>query len=85
MVDYEWIGFLAQGFILISFSVSNLKKLRLLNIIGGISWMSYGLLLGSISIIIGNILMVLIHIIMLIVENIKMNIKSDELDNTEIN
>lgn len=85
MIEYEWLGFLAQTFILVSFSVSNLKKLRTLNIIGGLLWMSYGITVGSMSIIIGNILMVLIHIVMLIVENIRTNINLDELDDTEIN
>lgn len=84
MVDYEWLGFLAQGFILVSFSVSNLKKLRTLNIIGGLLWMTYGFYIDSMSIIIGNILMVFIHIVMLIVENIKLNINTDELDDNEI-
>ena len=82
MIEYEWIGFLAQAFILISFSVSNLKKLRLLNIVGGLSWMTYGLLVGSMSIIVGNILMVVVHIVMLVVENFKS--KLDELDDTQI-
>ena len=84
MVDYEWVGFLAQGFILVSFSVSNLKKLRTLNIVGGLLWMTYGFYIDSMSIIIGNILMVFIHIVMLIVENIKLNINTDELDDIEI-
>lgn len=79
MVSVEWIGYLAQSFILLSFLVSNLKVLRIVNIIGGIGWTSYGMYVGSSSIIIGNILMILIHIFKLYQE-IKISTKNNELD-----
>lgn len=83
MVSVEWIGYLAQSFILLSFLVSNLKVLRIVNIIGGIGWTSYGLYVGSSSIIIGNILMILIHIFKLYQE-IKLSNRDNELDNSKI-
>tara|TARA_S200002703_G_scaffold102036_3_gene88400 strand:+ start:416 stop:670 length:255 start_codon:yes stop_codon:yes gene_type:complete len=83
MISVEWIGYLAQSFILLSFLVSNLKVLRIVNIIGGIGWTSYGLYVGSSSIIIGNILMILIHIFKLYQE-IKLNKRDNELDNSKV-
>lgn len=83
MVSVEWIGYLAQSFILLSFLVSNLKVLRIVNIIGGIGWTSYGMYVGSSSIIIGNILMILIHIFKLYQE-IKLNNKNNELDTPKV-
>lgn len=81
MISVEWIGHLAQSFILLSFLVSNLKILRLVNIIGGLGWTSYGLYVGSSSIIVGNILMIIIHIFKLYQET-KKN-KNNELDDYE--
>lgn len=83
MVSVEWIGYLAQSFILLSFLVSNLKVLRIVNIIGGIGWTSYGMYVGSSSIIIGNILMILIHIFKLHQE-IKLSNRDNELDNSKV-
>ena len=65
----EWIGYLATVFILASFGFSDVKKLRIVNIIGGLLWMVYGYIMISSSIFVGNLLMVLIHIYKLYKEN----------------
>lgn len=69
MYNIELIGYVATVFILASFVISNLKTLRVVNMIGGGLWMVYGYVMGSSSIFIGNLLMVLIHIVKLYQEN----------------
>ena len=71
MDNIEIIGYVATVFILASFVISNLKTLRVVNMIGGGLWMIYGYVMGSSSIFIGNLLMVLIHIVKLYQENKK--------------
>ena len=71
MDNIELIGYIATVFILASFVISNLKTLRVINMIGGGLWMVYGFVMGSSSIFIGNLLMVLIHIVKLYQENKK--------------
>lgn len=68
-MNIEWIGYLATVFVLASFFFSDVKKLRVVNIIGGIAWMVYGIKAGSSSIFVGNLLMVLIHMYKLHKEN----------------
>ena len=69
MNNIELIGYIATVFILASFVISNLKTLRVVNMIGGGLWMVYGYVIGSSAIFIGNLLMVLIHIVKLYQEN----------------
>ena len=69
MDNIELIGYVATIFILASFVISNLKTLRVVNMIGGGLWMVYGYVIGSSAIFIGNLLMVLIHIVKLYQEN----------------
>lgn len=58
----EVLGFVATAFVLTSFTVSDIKKLRVINIIGALLWVYYGYYVISPSIIFGNIAVALIHI-----------------------
>ena len=60
-MNIELIGYLGTAFVLASFMMSDIKKLRLVNIIGGLLWIVYGIVVGSSSIIVGNVLIVLIQ------------------------
>lgn len=60
-MNIELIGYLGTAFVLASFMMSDIKKLRLVNIIGGLLWIVYGIVVGSSSIILGNALIVLIQ------------------------
>ncbi len=60
-MNIELIGYLGTAFVLASFMMSDIKKLRLVNIIGGLLWTVYGIVVGSSSIIVGNVLIVLIQ------------------------
>ena len=70
-MNVEVIGYIATAFVLASFMVSDLRVLRVVNILGGIGWMVYGTIMVSSSIFIGNLLMVLIHMYKLHKENNK--------------
>ena len=69
MDSIELVGYVATVFILASFVISNLKTLRMVNMIGGGLWMVYGYVVGSSAIFVGNLLMVLIHLVKLYQEN----------------
>ena len=62
MDNIEIIGYIATVFILASLAVSNLKTLRIVNSLGAIGWVTYGLLAGASSIVVGNVIMLLINI-----------------------
>lgn len=60
-MSIEIVGYLGTAFVLASFMMSDIKKLRTVNIIGGLLWIVYGIIVGSSSIIVGNVLIVLIQ------------------------
>lgn len=58
----EVIGLIATLFVLISFSLNSEKKIRIVNIIGAILFVIYGVLLGAWSVWILNGVLLLVHI-----------------------
>lgn len=58
----EIIGYIATFFVLISFLSKELKKLRILNSVGGTLFVIYGVLFNSWPVIITNALIVVINI-----------------------
>jgi hypothetical protein len=58
----EVIGYIATFFVLISFLSKELKKLRILNSVGGTLFVIYGVLFNSWPVIITNALIVVINI-----------------------
>ncbi len=61
----EIIGIAATIFILIGFLFSGEKKIRVLNIVGAMLYIVYGILIGSESNIILNAALIIIHIMKL--------------------
>ncbi|NAS32458.1 uroporphyrinogen decarboxylase [Flavobacteriaceae bacterium R38] len=57
----EWIGYMASAGVLISFFMRNIRTLRLINSIGCIFFIIYGILLNSIPIIITNVAIALVN------------------------
>jgi len=57
----EIIGILAGIFVLISFKLSGERKIRLVNIVGALLFVIYGIMIGSISIWLLNVLLIIIH------------------------
>ena len=57
----EYVGYLASLLVLISFLMKNMTYLRLVNTLGCIVFIAYGVLLPSIPIIITNAAIVMIN------------------------
>ena len=64
----EWIGYLAMATLLISFTMKDIRKLRIVNSIGGLFFVIYGFMLAPVSwpIIITNGAIICINIYYLI-------------------
>lgn len=65
-MNYEIIGLIASIFVLISFIPKNVKLIRIINIVGCIIWIVYGLITGALSVWIMNLLVMFVHTIHLI-------------------
>jgi hypothetical protein len=65
-MNYEIIGLLGTLFVLISFLMKEVKLIRIINIIGAVLFVIYGLLIGALSTWLLNAILVIIHIIYLL-------------------
>lgn len=70
----EWIGYAASAGIVISLLMTSIKKLRIINTIGCILFVIYGVFVKAYPVVISNSLIVLINIYNLFMIN-KGNIK----------
>ncbi|MDE5548002.1 MAG: hypothetical protein K2J30_03295 [Clostridia bacterium] len=61
----EWLGLVASAFILISFLTSNQIKTRIINVIGCIVFVIYGLLLPTYSTAFMNAAVLIVHVVFL--------------------
>jgi hypothetical protein len=69
----EYVGYLASLLVLISFLMKNMTYLRLVNTLGCIVFIAYGVLLPSIPIIITNAAIVMINSYYLLKDRKKTN------------
>lgn len=58
----EVIGIVASFLVLLSFIFSKQKNIRLTNIAGAVTFIVYGILIGSFSVVFMNSILVLVHI-----------------------
>jgi hypothetical protein len=61
-MQYEVIGIIATLFVLASFIVNDIKKVRLINIVGALLFVIYGYLINAFSTLLLNGLLILIHV-----------------------
>lgn len=61
-MNYEIVGIIATVFVLISFMVNDIKKVRVINIIGAILFVIYGYAIGAFSTWLLNGILVFIHL-----------------------
>lgn len=54
MVEYELLGYLASGFVVISLIMSEIKYLRYLNLLGSLLFVIYGLAIGAFPVALMN-------------------------------
>lgn len=66
MMWYELIGIAGTLFVLLSFLMKDLVRVRIINIVGAILFVVYGLLIGALSTWLLNGVLVVIHIVYLI-------------------
>lgn len=65
MQAIEWLGISASVIILISFLMKNILWVRLVNIVGAIVFVIYGIIIGAISVWLLNGMLVVVHLIYL--------------------
>ena len=63
---FELIGIAGTLFVLLSFLMKDLKKVRIINIIGATLFVIYGLLIGALSTWLLNGILIIVHIVYLI-------------------
>ena len=57
----EWVGYLAMTVLLISFTMKNVTKLRIINSVGCFFFVIYGSLISQYPIVITNVTIILIN------------------------
>lgn len=67
-MNYEIIGTIASIIILISFLTNKVSRIRVINIIGSLIFVIYGVLISSFSVLLLNSMLIVVHIYYLIKE-----------------
>jgi len=75
----EWIGYLASFFVAISFFMKNIIKLRIVNSLGCIFFIIYGVLIDSWPVIITNAVIVGVNFYYLFINKKPNKVKADEV------
>ena len=65
ILQNEWLGMVASAFILISFLTSNQIKTRIINSVGCVVFVVYGLILPAYSTAFMNAAMLVVHVVFL--------------------
>ncbi len=68
MIWYEIIGILGTLFVLLSFLMKDLKKVRIINIVGASLFVIYGILINALATWLLNAILIIIHLIYLLRE-----------------
>ena len=67
-MNFEVIGFIASLFVMFSFIPKDSKKIRIINCVGCVAWIIYGLLSSAPSVWVMNLLVLIIHLFHLLRE-----------------
>ena len=62
---FELVGILGTLFVLLSFLMKDLKMVRIINIIGAVLFVVYGILINALSTWLLNAILVIIHLVYL--------------------
>lgn len=68
---YEWIGYAASVFIVLSFAVNNLKSVRIINAIGCLCFVVYGIYFDIWPVVIPNAILIFIQLYYLLFKDKK--------------
>ncbi len=61
----ELVGYVASGFVVLSFAMSSVVRIRSISLVGSVFYVAYGALIGSFPIILANATIVVFHCIAL--------------------
>lgn len=61
----ELVGYIASGFVVLSFAMSSIVKIRTISLVGSVFYVIYGALIGSFPIILANATIVVFHCVAL--------------------
>lgn len=75
----ECIGYLASFFVALSFLMKNILKLRIVNSLGCIFFIIYGILIDSLPVIITNAVIVSVNFYYLFINKKPHRVKADEV------
>ena len=64
----EWVGYLAMTVLLVSFMMKNVIKLRIINSVGCLFFVIYGLMISQYPIVITNLAIILINLYYLLLK-----------------
>jgi len=64
----EWVGYLAMTVLLVSFMMKNVIKLRIINSIGCLFFVIYGIMISQYPIVITNFAIILINLYYLLLK-----------------
>ena len=62
----EWLGLLAAALVLVSFLMKDERTIRIVNIVGAVVFVVYGILIKSASVWVMNFALVAVHIVRLV-------------------
>lgn len=82
ILQNEWLGIVASVFVLVSFLTSNQIKTRIINLVGCVVFVVYGMLLPAYSTAFMNFAMIIVHIVFLIKHFVNKR-KQKDADNEE--
>lgn len=68
---FQWIGYAASVFIVMSFIVNNLKSVRIINMIGCLCFVIYGTYFEAWPVVIPNAILIVIQLYFLFFKDIK--------------
>lgn len=61
----EILGYIASGFVIFSLLMTKILRLRILNLVGSLFFIAYGILLRSIPIILTNLSITIVNVVQL--------------------
>ena len=64
----EWVGYLAMTVLLISFMMKNVIKLRIINSVGCLFFVIYGIMISQYPIVVTNLAIILINLYYLLLK-----------------
>ena len=79
----EWMGLLAAALVLVSFLMKDERTIRIVNIVGAVVFVVYGILIKSASVWVMNFALVAVHIARLVKLDKQKCVLPDDTERTE--